>query len=143
MAYLALACIWWNLPWRKCLLNSDALNYYYVKNPIKTISHTKDACVFVFRRSKILENFYDSDFSFKIKIGENFRSIKVFVKNNMKRFDYKEINGNQYITFVKSKFDHFQICNNMYKYKKDSLISSIAIYFANLKRRCPSYLPSK
>lgn len=120
-------------------LNEYSLYNYYVKEPVKTISHTKDASVLVFSTSKLHKNQSDDEeFAFKIRIEENFKNVQVFVRNNMKRFDYSEINGNLYITFIKSNFDHFQICDCRNRYPTNSLIHNIAIYFANVKHQCPT-----
>ncbi len=120
-------------------LNEYSLYNYYVKEPVKTISHTKDASVLVFSTSKLHKNQSDDEeFAFKIRIEENFKNVQVFVRNNMKRFDYSEINENLYITFIKSNFDHFQICDCRNRYPTNSLIHNIAIYFANVKHQCPT-----
>lgn len=123
-------------------LNENGFYYFYVKEPVKTISHSRDAKVEVYRKSKFENTPPEDEFAFKIKITENFRDIQVYVKNLMSRFEYTDIEGNKHITFVKSKWDHFQICNYYGQIRKDSLFYNIAIYFANEKRHCPSSLRS-
>ena len=119
-------------------------NDFCVINKMTTISKTHTAQIHVYNRTYLEENMHNLDtnnFSFHIKIYENFNHIEVFTKN-LQGFVYLTKNDVECITFQDLNFYPNSIFGDFSDFENDSLLFQTGAYFANTKHICPRIVRS-